>query len=192
MSPSRIAILLAWCTDNRIQIDSRLRIIDSEQTISPHFEAESSIASDEPSRERGLSVHSRKELIECDCTLVYIPKTAVLSVKSCFFSQHISSVPYGHGAHLSLALALYGELLLGPLSRWFSYLQSLPRETVDIAMFWGANDVIEPRTCTCSAPGRLNTDDTPSLADKCQRQTTSFPMSVVRVVARQPECKGMA
>ena len=42
--------------------------------------------------------------------VVYIPKTAVLSVKSCFFSQHISSVPYGHGAHLSLALALYGEL----------------------------------------------------------------------------------
>ena len=42
--------------------------------------------------------------------VVYIPKTAVLSVKSCYFSQHISSVPYGHEAHLSLALALYGEL----------------------------------------------------------------------------------
>ena len=42
--------------------------------------------------------------------VVYIPKTAVLSVKSCYFSQDISSVPYGHGAHLSLALALYGEL----------------------------------------------------------------------------------
>lgn len=55
-------MLMSWCTDNRIQIDSRLQIIDS-----PHYEADS-IASDEPSRERGLSVYSREELIECDHT----------------------------------------------------------------------------------------------------------------------------
>lgn len=58
-------MLLSWCADNRIQIDSRLRIIDSQHR--PRCEADS-IASDEPSRERELSVYSREELIECDCT----------------------------------------------------------------------------------------------------------------------------
>jgi hypothetical protein len=62
--------------------------------------------------------------------------------------------------------------LLGPRSRWFSYLQSLPRETVDIAMFWGVSDAVETRTCTCSARGGLDTDDTSSAADKFQRQVT--------------------
>lgn len=57
-------MLLSWCADNRIQIDSRLRIIDNQHR--PHCEADS-IASDEPSRERGLSVYSCEELIECDC-----------------------------------------------------------------------------------------------------------------------------
>lgn len=53
-------MLLPWCADNRIQIDSRLQIIDTGLA--------DSIASDEPSRERGLSVYSREELIERTCT----------------------------------------------------------------------------------------------------------------------------
>ncbi|KAF8449112.1 hypothetical protein L210DRAFT_3523911 [Boletus edulis BED1] len=171
MSSNRTATLLAWCAEHRIQIDSTLQIIDSQQDDNPRHGAKST-TSDWPSRERALSVYSRDELIECSRTLVYIPKTAVLSVKSCFFSQHISAVPCGHGAHLSLALALYGELLLGPRSRWFSYLQSLPRETVDIAVFWGVGDVIETRTCTCSSRGCLNTDDTSSAIQVCQHQLT--------------------
>lgn len=56
--------MLAWCAENRVQIDSRLQIINSQQAFSPRHEA-NSIASDEPSRERGLSVYSREELIEC-------------------------------------------------------------------------------------------------------------------------------
>ncbi|KAN0088559.1 hypothetical protein V8E55_005616 [Tylopilus felleus] len=173
MSSSRVATLLAWCAENHIQIDSTLQIIDTQHhpDVSLRHEATAPIASDKASREHGLSVYSRQHLIECSRTLVYIPKTAVLSVKSCFFSQHISSAPYGHGAHLALALALYGELLLGPHSRWFGYLQSLPRETVAIAVFWGVNDAIETRTCTCSARGCLSTNDTSSAADE-QRQTT--------------------
>lgn len=63
------------------------------------------------------------------------------------------------------------QRLLGPHSRWFGYLQSLPRETVAIAVFWGVNDAIETRTCTCSARGCLSTNDTSSAADE-QRQTT--------------------
>lgn len=60
MSSSRIATLLAWSTENRIQIDSRLQIIDG----SPHH----SIVADEPTREHGFSVYSRDESIECACT----------------------------------------------------------------------------------------------------------------------------
>lgn len=44
-------------------------------------------------------------------TVVYIPKTAVLSVKSCSFPDLIPQVPNGTPeAQLALALALHGEL----------------------------------------------------------------------------------
>ncbi|KAH7926389.1 hypothetical protein BV22DRAFT_1009107, partial [Leucogyrophana mollusca] len=74
--------------------------------------------------------------------VVYIPKAAVLSVKSCSLSDVITPVPYGHGAHLALAFAVYGKE-----TRWFGYLQSLPRELVDIALFWGVEDVIGSHSC---------------------------------------------
>jgi len=61
--------LLAWCAENRIQIDSRLQIIDSQRhaTVTPRYDAKP-IAPDEPSREHGLSVFSREESIECSRT----------------------------------------------------------------------------------------------------------------------------
>lgn len=65
------------------------------------------------------------------------------------------------------------QSLLGPRSRWFSYLQSLPRETVDIALFWGANDIVETRTCTCSTHGCLNTNENLGASDKRQQVTPS-------------------
>lgn len=42
--------------------------------------------------------------------VVTIPKTAVLSVRSCSFADVIPIIPYGHGARLGLSLAVYGEL----------------------------------------------------------------------------------
>lgn len=61
-------MLLAWCAENRIQIDSRLQIVDSQrQAVTPSYDAKP-IAPDEPSREHGLSVFSREESIECSRT----------------------------------------------------------------------------------------------------------------------------
>jgi hypothetical protein len=42
--------------------------------------------------------------------VVHIPKSTVLSVKSSSKSEHIAAEPYGHGAHLALALAVYIEV----------------------------------------------------------------------------------
>jgi hypothetical protein len=46
-----------------------------------------------------------------------------------------------------------GGSLRGQDSKWFGYLQSLPRETVDIAIFWGVKDVIDFKSCVCSSRG---------------------------------------
>ncbi|KAF8271603.1 hypothetical protein EI94DRAFT_1568094, partial [Lactarius quietus] len=67
--------------------------------------------------------------------VVVIPKSAILSTRSCALAAHISHSPCGHEAILALALAL----LLGSRSRWAGYLQSLPTDQnwEGIALFWG-------------------------------------------------------
>ncbi|KAG1746732.1 uncharacterized protein EDB91DRAFT_111339 [Suillus paluster] len=151
MSSPRVKILLTWCNENGIQMDPRIQVLESKNNQELADSTESSRSSS--SRGRGISVYSLEDLIDRSCSLVRIPKTSILSTKSCFLSQGITSAPYGHGAHLALALALYGEILRGQDSRWFGYLQSLPRETVDIAIFWGVEDVINFRSCVCSSRG---------------------------------------
>src|SRR6267154_5961973 len=42
-------------------------------------------------------------------SVVVIPKSAVLSTRSCTLADHIPHAPYGHDATLTLALALYSE-----------------------------------------------------------------------------------
>ncbi|KAG6872518.1 hypothetical protein C0995_009208 [Termitomyces sp. Mi166 len=51
-------------------------------------------------------------------------------------SLEIEPVLSGTFALLSLTLALYVEILNGQASRWFGYLQSLPREPIPIPLFW--------------------------------------------------------
>ncbi|KAG6381538.1 hypothetical protein JVT61DRAFT_127 [Boletus reticuloceps] len=78
--------------------------------------------------------------------------------------------PRNDGTLTHFLMDLICQSLLGPRSRWFTYLQSLPRETVDIAVFWGVGDAIETRTCTGSSRGCLDTDDTSSAIRTCQHQ----------------------
>ncbi|KAJ3747324.1 hypothetical protein DFH05DRAFT_799461 [Lentinula detonsa] len=111
----KITTLLNWCTINGIQIDKRLRLVPDVT---------------------GLAVYSGSTLIEASQTLVKIPKTAVLSVKSCSASQFIESSPYGLEAQLALSLALLIEIQRGTSSRWYGYLQSLPETMVDLPVFW--------------------------------------------------------
>ena len=42
-------------------------------------------------------------------SVVVIPKSAVLSTRSCALAEHIPHAPYGHDATLALALAVYSE-----------------------------------------------------------------------------------
>ncbi|EPT01804.1 hypothetical protein FOMPIDRAFT_1048399 [Fomitopsis schrenkii] len=57
-------------------------------------------------------------------------------------ADKISLAPYGLGAQLALSVALSCELEQGEASRWYGYLQSLPSETVPIALLWGDRDAL--------------------------------------------------
>jgi len=124
----KVAKLISWCVSNHIEIDPRLAIVEN-------------------STSGEISVRNASEdFISSSVTLVTIPKSAILSIRTCSLSQSLIGaieyqgigVPsYGHEAKLTLAVALYNELCLGSASRWAGYLQSLPQQTVPIALFWG-------------------------------------------------------
>ncbi|KAF9463590.1 hypothetical protein BDZ94DRAFT_1297791 [Collybia nuda] len=107
-------ILLKWCKDHGIWIDPRLYIRHNET---------------------GTAVYTMNQDIPHSASLVHIPKSCVLSAKSCAVSSQ-SVFLYGHEAQYTLSLALYFELLKGESSRWFGYLQSLPHNIVDLPIFW--------------------------------------------------------
>ncbi|KAI0635839.1 SET domain-containing protein [Trametes polyzona] len=107
-----------WLEENKIDLHERIDIVQTD--------------------DRGVAVVSTSdEPILHPQTVASIPKPSILSVRSCSLSEQIQGIPYGHGAVLSLSLALYSEILSGNKSRWRPYLQSLPASTVPIARLWG-------------------------------------------------------
>ncbi|RPD55360.1 SET domain-containing protein [Lentinus tigrinus ALCF2SS1-7] len=108
-------IFYTWLSENEVQVLPGVSISEKDSSI---------------------AVFSTKTFDTCE-KLAIIPKRAVLSTRTCAFCEHISWVPYGHGAILALSLALYSEILRGAQSRWFGYLQSLPASIVPIARLWG-------------------------------------------------------
>lgn len=140
MRAARLSTLLEWCAANGIWIDSRLSVEEDAQAggICIRNVAASLIeyAATRTSRiprpcyaymltvsvlslNPGSAFHllNPRSGMDTDAValtrgiaVVTIPKTAVLSVRSCTLSDDIPFVPCGHGAHLGLALALYGEL----------------------------------------------------------------------------------
>ncbi|KAF9479094.1 SET domain-containing protein [Pholiota conissans] len=112
----KLRTLLEWCTENGIIIDERISIGTDSQA--------------------GIAVYSEDDYIHPQTTLVKIPKSAILSVRSCSLEAVIPEAPYGLGAQLSLSLALYAEILRGMKSRWHGYIQSLPADLVDLPSFW--------------------------------------------------------
>lgn len=172
MSSPRVKILLTWCTENGIQIDPRIQVRETRNHQGLAGDRTESSCS--PSlRGRGISVYSLEDLIDCPYSLVRIPKAAVLSTRSCFLSHDITSAPCGHAAHLALAFALYGEILRGQDSKWFGYLQSLPRETVDMAIFWGVKDVIDFRSWETVPSQSAIGDDASNVGAACPN--SEFP-----------------
>ncbi|EIW79184.1 hypothetical protein CONPUDRAFT_145299 [Coniophora puteana RWD-64-598 SS2] len=116
-------------------------------TGSIHDTQDQESESDARSQVTEILVKSKDQYIESGVTLVHIPKRVVLSVRSCFLASYLTFVPYGHEAHLMLALAVCGELLRGPRSRWYAYLRSLPQNAVDIPLLWGSTHATGSHTC---------------------------------------------
>ncbi|KAI0697097.1 hypothetical protein C8T65DRAFT_813958 [Cerioporus squamosus] len=114
-NPARSDRFLSWLSGNCVQLEPGISIVENEA---------------------GIAVYSTAACNQSDSVAV-VPKSAVLSVRTCVLSEQISWVPYGHGAVLALSLALYSEILNGAQSRWFGYLQSLPSNVVPIARLWG-------------------------------------------------------
>ncbi|KAK7035339.1 hypothetical protein VNI00_011870 [Paramarasmius palmivorus] len=139
-SPSRLrplardplSSLLKFCAENGIKIDDR-------------FEMRYSSPEGAETRPIGVFLKNGVDDIPVGTDVVYIPKTAVLSVKSTRLEElelpsDYEPVPFGVGAQLALALALYIEETKGPHSRWHSYIQSLPAHLVDLPTFWGSDN----------------------------------------------------
>ncbi|KZT13317.1 SET domain-containing protein [Laetiporus sulphureus 93-53] len=115
----RLSTLLAWCSSNGISIQPSISLLDVPDA--------------------GITVRSYED-IPLHTIVASIPKSAILSVRSSVLAHSIPPAPYGHSARLALALALYAEILTGPTSRFYGYLQSLPARTVPIALLWGSAD----------------------------------------------------
>ncbi|RXW22374.1 hypothetical protein EST38_g3487 [Candolleomyces aberdarensis] len=117
ITQERIDILLEWCRDQGIAIDPHLKLLpDSNDDI-------------------GVFTGDLEHDIPANETVVKIPKSAVLSARSCSLSEFITPAFVGSEAQLVSSLALYSELILGPRSNWYGYLQSLP-EKIDLPLCW--------------------------------------------------------
>ncbi|KAI3612761.1 hypothetical protein WG66_014703 [Moniliophthora roreri] len=128
-SADSISHLLDFCTENGVRIDPGLEIRYSIPEGA------------DDGRPIAVFLREGGEDIPVDTNVVYIPKRAVLSMKSTGLEElqlpsGYEPVPFGVGAQLALALALYLEVVKGPGSRWHAYIQSLPENVVDLPVFW--------------------------------------------------------
>ena len=81
-------------------------------------------------------------------SVVVIPKSAVLSTRSCTLADHIPHAPYGHDATLTLALALYAEqcvreLIVPYCPRTYPY--SCPPQATTLTFPMGRVPAVPPR-----------------------------------------------
>ncbi|KAG8877300.1 hypothetical protein FRB98_006774 [Tulasnella sp. 332] len=118
-------MLLDWCSTNGIKIDSNIALVDTIRS------------SDSEAAIQGIAVMSKSSISPLT-TLVQIPKSAILSVRSCRLSSALDSLSdqMEEQQSMALALALLIEIKSGGLSRWHGYMQSLPPSTVQIAALW--------------------------------------------------------
>ncbi|KAI1787716.1 SET domain-containing protein [Ganoderma leucocontextum] len=119
MSPTKLGLLNRWLDENHITVHPSVSIID------------------QPKAGIAVTVTSPNKPILHPDKLAVIPKSSILSIRTCALALRIPVYPYGHGATLALSLALYSEQLLDTESRWHGYLQSFPATTVPIARLWG-------------------------------------------------------
>lgn len=93
--------------------------------------------SDDPSRSLSISVQALCNLKEGDVVAV-IPKQSCLTVRTSAASCLIEET--GLGGYLALVVAVMYEKSLGPLSKWFQYLQILP-SFEPIPLLWSLSEI---------------------------------------------------
>ncbi|KAG9092899.1 hypothetical protein FS749_015349 [Ceratobasidium sp. UAMH 11750] len=123
MTSQRVRTLLEWCDAQGI-ILSNIELVDHDVD---------KLSFDQS----GISVVARGNLTHSDI-VAKIPKPAVLSRKSSQLLAKTNVDTTGDDV-MELALVLAYEIAIGEQSRWFGYLQSLPRE-VPVAALWEDND----------------------------------------------------
>jgi hypothetical protein len=132
-------VFKAWVKSNSIYLDSRLELVQDEN---------------------GISVVAREDIFEVDSagelfvlyrhvysqiyfiSVAIIPKSSILSLSSCTvapYAEHLHEIS-GPKAELALTLALHTELLRGPKSRWWGYLQIFPSIPPALPAFWGQSN----------------------------------------------------
>jgi hypothetical protein len=123
-----IVTLLDWSRANGIRIHSNLGVLHNVEKGIYVRAASSPILPEHQSRKLPpVLLHTSPPLLTTErdirCVLtnryvsaflrrmpvVVIPKSAVLSARSCTLADHIPHAPYGHDATLTLAFALYSE-----------------------------------------------------------------------------------
>lgn len=72
-----------------------------------------------------------------------VPKTALLSAQTSSLPMTVDTVHTSTPSHsiLFLALAVLHELRLGYASAFYGYLQSLPRRTIRLPVFWTVEEL---------------------------------------------------
>lgn len=78
-----------------------------------------------------------------DLSVCSMPKTSIISYRTASFSS-ILPLPLDATSTemiLHLTMCLLHELRLGPESKWYGYLQMLPRQVVLIPSLWGEHDL---------------------------------------------------
>lgn len=109
-------VLSKWCADNSIVMDERICIWTDNRT-GIVVRSEDDYIHPQTTRTYAINTSTfthnsltRQCPFELDRLVVKIPKTAVISVRSCSLAGVIPEAPYGLAAQLSLSLALYVEM----------------------------------------------------------------------------------
>ncbi|WWD15969.1 hypothetical protein CI109_100393 [Kwoniella shandongensis] len=133
--PPSKEVLREWCVSNGVFAESGLEICSMGSEVGERGEGAEGV-------ENGWKVVAKRDL-KAGELLCSIPKSALLSTRSSSLPPLPMTqpplVPDQHSSLLHLALCVLHEFRLEAESRWYGYLQSLPREPLGLGLpvFWG-------------------------------------------------------
>lgn len=127
MVPEYLKELEIWLKENEIEWDDSIIRIEVDQQTD---------ISTEISGRAPIGIYAQKELHEGDI-ICRIPKTAILSPKTCSISDMFDN--FDIGGSIALSIAVMYEKSLGKDSKFYGYLQSLPEFEPGLPLMWMKN-----------------------------------------------------